>query len=50
MLSGRDEESERIREWSGICDTRVRYSYVCHGKPMLVSTFMWSGCTPAIRR
>ena len=50
MLSGREEESERIRDSSGICDTRVRYSYVCQGKPMFVRTLIWSAGTPAIRR
>ena len=42
MLSGRDAESERMRSGRGICETRVRYSYVCHGKSMSDSTLIWS--------
>ncbi len=49
-LSGREAESERIRAVRGICETRVRYSYVCQGYSRLVSTFIWLVGTPATRR
>src|SRR3954451_13036317 len=50
MLSGVEPESERSRSPRGICETRVRYSYVCHGRSLTPRIAMALVGTPAIRR
>ena len=50
MLSGVEPESERSRSGRGICETVVRYSYVCHGTSDTPRIRMDSFGTPSIRR